>query len=456
MFKAALLLGALIGLVTSSILYFQADLIAKYIVSSPGTASALRSLSLALLIFSVLAVFRGYFQGMNTMVPTAISQIVEQIFNAGFSLLFAYMFMKVTVQKGAAGGTLGTGMGAIFGLVFIVLIYFMAKPMFNKRMANDRVSSVKTEALFDYWQIILMTVAPMLIGSTAYNLASLIDTVLFQRALTFKGYSEAYAAAQFGILTSKYLILITLPVSISAALSAASIPSITASLAKKEFIIVKNKAKVAIRIVLLIAMPAAFGLGFLARPILDMLFIFPNNDLDAVTLVMQIGGAVSVMTFSLSAICVGILQGLNKVKIPVKNALIAVGVKVVLIIVLLYVFDFGLIGAIISGGVTFGFVVAILNFNSLQKQIHLSLDYKTVFGIPFLSSLIMGVTALLSHMMLMAFVNNNTTATLISILIAMIVYVGAFIGFGGLSEAILSSLPMGQRLLRIARKMKWV
>lgn len=452
MFKAALLLGALIGLVTSSLLYFQAEPIAKYIIASEGSAGAIRSLSLALLAFSVLAVFRGYFQGMNTMVPTAFSQIVEQIFNAVFSLLFAFWFLKTDVMMGAAGGTLGTGMGAAFGLLFIILIYMMARPTFKKRMAKDRASTIDGEAIFTYWQIILMTVFPILIGSTAYNLSSLIDMAFFQRALQYHGHTNAYAAAQYGILTAKYILLITLPISIATAIATASIPSITDSIAKKEFMLVKNKATTAIRIVLLVAIPAACGLGFLAKPILLMLF--KSDSVDQVAFIMQIG-SISVITYSLSAISVGILQGINKMRIPVRNALIGVGVKIFMTIILLYVFDLGLIGAVING-ITFGVVIATLNFSRVYKEMHLRLDVKSYFIVPLVSAVIMGVVALLSHMMLMAFTSSNTLSTVIAIMIALVVYGASLGGFGVITEEILSSMPMSGALTKIARKLKWI
>ena len=47
-----------------------------------------------------MASYRGYFQGMNEMTPTAISQIVEQIFRVVCGLTLA-MFMMNNVWMAA-------------------------------------------------------------------------------------------------------------------------------------------------------------------------------------------------------------------------------------------------------------------------------------------------------------------------------------------------------------------
>lgn len=450
-FKAALLLGALIGLVTSSLMFFQAANIAKYIIGVEAVEGPLRALAPALLIFSIMAVFRGYFQGMNTMVPTAISQIIEQIFNAIFSLSLGYAMLKINIESGATGGTLGTGIGAFTGLIFLVFVFFAARSTIGRRIHKDQ-SFKDEEKLFDYWQIILMTVVPMLLGSTAYNLSSLVDNVLFQRALIFQGETVVFAASQYGVLTSKYLLLLTLPISLATALGTASIPSITASLVKKDFVLLKSKIKVAIQVVLIVSIPAACGLGFLAKPILQMLFGLTN--LDSTAFLLQLG-AFSVVTYSLSAISVALLQGLNKLKVPVKHALIAIGIKIILTIVFLYIFNMGLMGAVINS-ILFSVIIAVLNFTALRKQILLKIDYKVSVGIPAISGIIMGIVSVIVHMMMMAMTSTNWIATLVSILVAVIVYVSSLIGFGGLTEEILSALPMGNRLLRTANRFHWL
>jgi stage V sporulation protein B len=447
-FKAGLLLGAFVGLITSSIMYFQAQNLASLIGSS-GSVHAMKALAPALLIFSVLAVFRGYFQGMNTMVPTAISQIIEQVFNAIFSLVMAYTLLSQGVAMGAAGGTLGTGIGTLFGLLFLIFVYRMARPYFGKRMARDTVSS-EEEGLFDHWQIIVMTSVPMLIGSTAYNLSGLVDMVLFQRGLLFQGYEPDFVAGQYGILASKYKLILTLPISVASALAAASIPGITSLMAKKEYKAVQHRGKQAIKMVLLVSIPSAFGLGFLAEPILLMLF-GPKN-IEIATLLMRIG-AMTVIFYSVSAICIGILQGLGMIKVPVRHSFVALGVKVVFMIIFIYIFDFGLIGAVLSN-IIFSGLVATLNYLSIESKIHMQLNYKISVMYPLIAGLMMGVLAMLVHMMVMAMLQSNIIATLIAIMIGGLFYVILLIKIGGITEAELLIFPKGSKLVALVKRLR--
>ena len=84
-----------------------------------------RVLAPGLFIVAVMGVVRGYFQGLGSMIPTAISQVIEQIVNAIVSILGASYLLKVGQKQqkartvhwlepsyGAAGGTLGAVAGA--------------------------------------------------------------------------------------------------------------------------------------------------------------------------------------------------------------------------------------------------------------------------------------------------------------------------------------------------------
>ena len=114
---------------------------------TPESAFALRILAPALLILAIMGVFRGYFQGQETMVPTAVSQLAEQVVNAIVSIGAAMIFVKMgaNVDKilgtttasaayGAGGSTLGTTMGALAGLLFLVFVYVTGRRRTARRV----------------------------------------------------------------------------------------------------------------------------------------------------------------------------------------------------------------------------------------------------------------------------------------------------------------------------------
>ena len=127
--KGALLLATGTGLTASLILFFGASFFTN-MLNTPLSIFALKVLAPTILVVAVLGVLRGFFQGLGTMMPSAISQIIEQIVNAIVSIAAAYILYgygarigavlgnkeKYGSAYGAAGGTLGTNMGAVFAL----------------------------------------------------------------------------------------------------------------------------------------------------------------------------------------------------------------------------------------------------------------------------------------------------------------------------------------------------
>ena len=134
-FKSALLFALVVGTLVGVIVFVFSDFIAGNIMSLRLSAYALRVLAPGLLIVAVMGVVRGFFQGMGTMVPTALSQILEQIVNAIVSIIGANYLLQMGKKAiesknepslpfayGAAGGTLGTVSGALFGLIFLLVL----------------------------------------------------------------------------------------------------------------------------------------------------------------------------------------------------------------------------------------------------------------------------------------------------------------------------------------------
>lgn len=441
-FKFSLVFSLIIGSVFTAILYFGAQAIANFI-EIPNAAIALQGLAPALLIFSMLSVFRGYFQGMNTMVPTAISQIIEQVFNAVFSIVLAMILLKHGFEYGAAGSSLGTAFGAMFGLLFMVFVYIASKPMLQRRIHRDSHQHVDYTVLY-YWKLLLMTSVPMVIGTSTFHLTNLIDTIMFNKALAFHTYAPEQIAMMYGILEGKYKIIITLPISIASAMATASIPSITASLVRGDSKLLAKKIDFSIRSVLMITFPSMIGIMLYARPIIELLFT--NLDqLKTTTAILQIG-SLSIVFFGISTISIGLLQGLNRLTVPVKNAMISLVTKVLFNIVLLYVFDLNLYGAVITN-IIFAATSAFLNFRDVRRYVPFDIDvYKTLIA-PLMSSLIMGGITLIIYKLLMIKLSGQG-ALLIILPIAVLIYGFCILKLKAFSHSELEEIPFGNKLKR--------
>ena len=90
-FKGALAIALTTGTAGCVIVFFAADFLTSVVFKTPMSIFALRVLAPVLIIVAVLGVIRGFFQGIGTMVPSAVSQILEQIVNAGVSVGAAFV-----------------------------------------------------------------------------------------------------------------------------------------------------------------------------------------------------------------------------------------------------------------------------------------------------------------------------------------------------------------------------
>lgn len=441
-FQSALFLALLIGIVFSAGLFFGAHLFANYI-NQPKAFLAIQGLAPALFIFSFMSVFRGYYQGMNTMIPTAISQIIEQVFNAIFSIVLSMILVKRGVEYGAAGSSLGTAIGALSATFFLIYLYYGYRPIILKKVNKDH-AEMESNHIFHFWQLLLMTSVPMVIGTSAFHLTNVVDLIMFSKALHFHGYSDAQIGTLNGLLGGKYKLLITLPVSLASAMATASIPSITKSLTLGDHKLIIKKVDLSVRTVLMISIPSMVGLYVLAKPILELLFTnLEYIDITASTLQL---GTVSIVLFGLSTISIGLLQGLNLLNVPVKHALISMLIKVLFNVLFLYIFNWNLYGAVITN-IIFAGSSAWLNFGAVRKHLDLKIDvYKTVLA-PLIASLIMGGFCLIFFRLFLLKLSSDLSVVLV-MPIAMVVYAVSLLKLKIFDEDELNSIPFGSKIKR--------
>lgn len=447
-FISALVLALIIGLISASIMFFGSDLLAQ-LVYSEKSKYALQALAPTVLVFSLMAVFRGYFQGMNTMIPTAVSQVVEQIFNAIFSIVLATMFLSQGYEFAAAGGTFGTGIGALSGLLTLIAIYFMSRKLFMKRVNKDTHSS-NNSSYPSYAKLVLMTAVPIVIGSATFHLTNLVDMIMFNDALRFHEYNQEAADTLYGLLTGKYKTIITLPISIASSIAAATIPSITTSIVLKDKKQTKRKINMAIRFTMFIAIPACVGIFVLSTPIIRMLFGEAN--LEQTALLLKIG-VISVVFFGLSTISIGVLQGMDKLRIPVVSAVKSLLIKIFFNIILLYVFNTNLIGAVVTN-IIFSFSSAFFNMRAIKKYTRIKFDIKKTYIIPAISALIMGLSCNIVIKLFGAMNIGNTISTLVAIVVGIIVYPLLLVKLKGIDEEELYSVPQGDKLIKLLYKVR--
>lgn len=299
-----------------------------------------------------------------------------------------------------------------------------------------------------------MTSIPIVIGTATFNISTIIDDMMFSRALFFHNYSHTEIAVLNGILSGKYTLIITMPIAIASALAAASIPSISAATALADRQAMLVRVSTALKSSVLIAMPASVGIFVLAGPILKLLFKM-DEFAQVTTDILRIG-AVTVLFFSVSTLSVGLLQGMGHMGIPVRSALKAIAIKVAFNFLVFYAFNLNLYGAAYAN-IVFSAASAYFNLSAVVRRSKVQLNYAELFGRSAAASILMGGLTFLTYLIADIFLPNgtlgNAAATLLAILVAMAAYFVLIIRLRVVSIEELQEMPFGGRLARLAKRM---
>ncbi|MCH5332702.1 MAG: polysaccharide biosynthesis protein [Agathobacter sp.] len=462
-FKAAMLFAVISGLAASLVVYFGAEFFTGTLMRTPHSVYALKVLSPVLLVVAVLGVLRGFFQGLGTMMPSAVSQIIEQIVNAIVSVWAAYVLFAhgrtvgavlgdpehYAAAYGAAGGTLGTGAGALAGLLFAVFVFVIYMSVYKRKTKGAK--KAKTAPFFSTFWMLLVTIIPVLLSTTIYNISGIIDQGIFKNVAILQGYKEHEIDVWWGVFSGKYQLLINIPIAIASAMAASSVPTLTKSFVEKNMDQVREQIHAAIRFVMVIAFPCTVGLAVLAKPI--MLLLFPSTaDTADMAASFMTAGALAVVFFALSTLSNGLLQGIDRLKVPVKNAFISLLLHVILLVVLMMSFRLN-IYAVVYSNIFFAFLMCVLNARAIRTYSGYRQEMKKTFLIPAVCSVLMGAVTWLVNYGLYSLCEINAVAVLTAIFIAMVVYFVAMLLLKGLTEEDLRSFPKGTTLIAVAKKL---
>ena len=451
-FQCALLYVLIVGGIASVFTFVAAPWLVE-----DNSVVALRVLAPTIFFSGFLGVLRGYFQAHGSMIHTSLSQILEQILNAVVSILAAYLLMDMvagnsaTTQAiyGSAGSALGTGAGVVTALLFMFGMYMLNRRFINNRAAHDRTR--KLDSYGDIFKIILTIVTPFILSTFIYNCSTVVNMKIYYHILMeYKDVNSITVAIDYGIFATQAVSVVNIPIAIASAMSSATIPGVSASYVKREYETTKALVAKAIRMTMLVAIPAAVGLLLLARPIMH--FIFPQKDsLDQASNLLA-ALAVTVVLYCLSTLTNAVLQGIGRVNTPVIHSVVALAVQVAGLVALLLYTNFNLY-ALVCANVIYSLVMCIFNQISVRKHLGYKQEVIKTFIKPLIASLVMGAVAFGVYHGLYMLIPVSRIVLLIAIGIGAGVYFVMILLIGGVNEQELKAFPKGDMMVRVAKKL---
>jgi stage V sporulation protein B len=430
-FRVSLTLMAALGLSAGLVLWFGAPWIAGFFSKDlMETVPGFRATAPALVITSIMAAYRGLFQGFQEMTPNAVSQIVEQVVRVSAGVILTYIFVQRSVPLGAAGFNWGDVIGALAGLLYLLFLVRQAREhMWEIPPDAVVVPQSGQESPGKLVRKILAVAAPIAVAGAVVPLMMQADTLFVFRALAKVGMTGEDQQAQYGLLTNAFMIAY-LPAVFTSAIYTSLLPAITRSMTLGQVDQARKKAVQAYRMTMLVAIPAQVGLYVLATAVYAFLF----GDTTGGAVMAAISWAV--VPIMLQQTTSGVLQGAGRIILPVRNFVIGAVVKAVLTYWLTV--PFGIDGAAWSTAVGFA-VAAILNIIQVERMLGRTLKTRSMILKPLAAALVMAGAIWAARVFL--HVRGGHVGTLVLIVLGGAVYGVVILLVGGIKLQEIESIP---------------
>ncbi|AOY75509.1 putative polysaccharide biosynthesis protein [Clostridium formicaceticum] len=446
-FKTSFYLLLALGTVGSVALALLTTFLVNNVFESPNAYYAVVALAPAVFFVAALAAFRGYFQGMKDMMPTAVSQVIEQAARVLFGFSLAYIFLRrFGVIYAAGGAAFGASIGAASALGMMAFLY--KKRENNILPLEGQAIDAEEETSQQIIKRLLRIAIPIAIGAAVMPLINMIDTFIVLRRLQATGFSYQEANSLYGQLQGMAAALVNLPQVLTLALATSIVPVISESAAQNDWDSARQDIRSALRVALLIGLPASAGLAVLSTPIMAMLY--PREPATIGRILLFLAFAVTFLA-PLQALT-GVLQGLGKPDIPVRNLMVGAGFKFITTYVLTGIPALNVKGAAIGTVIAY-FVAFLLNFIAVKKETKVAFEPKQFIIKPVLSVTVMGAVVFILYRQLYNFLGNSLS-TVISIAIGAAVYGVMLLKTKTIIEEDFDLLPGGSKLLKLLRKLK--
>lgn len=493
-----------LGLVGSGVLLVAA----KPYVTSVGSPLAIYSviaIAPSTLFCCIMSTYRGYYEGLNNMYPTAISQVIESLGKLVFGLAFSYGIVDYAEKQIAATGSvfgqtiatesdkaivyamaaaaaiLGVTLGTVLGAIYTILRHKFKKDGISKEML---INSPLAAPRRDIVKELISIAGPAALSSLVLNVTNFIDTWMIQNRLKsvvatsydviYSAYGDSIDAAGVAkdtvhtFLYGAYdttLDFRNLVPTIMMTLGVSAIPVISAAMAKKDMKNVNATVNTVFRTTMLIALPAGAGFFALSEPILSLLYNGTENQSGiavAAPVLALYGLMMPILT--LSSPLTNILQAIGRADVPAKSLALGCVFKIGLNYILIGIPSINIKGAVF--GTAFFYLLCIFyNYIVLKKETGVKIELKTVIVKPLISAVLCGASAWGVYRLLgsaLTFgdmsgrLNGQSLACLISICVAVVVYAISVLLMKTLVKDDILMLPKGEKIAEILEKYKLI
>lgn len=413
----------------------------------PETRYVLWGLALSPLLIGISGAIRGYFQGMQNMLPTAVSQIIENTGKAAIGVGLVYLFMKRGQPDyiSISGAAVGISVSFVAVTLYLLGQYRRCRQDFIHQAGGN---SVNEKSSADLLRKMIWIAIPITISSAMISIMGFLDSSTIYHLFAALGDSAENARIALSSVTTAQTV-INVPLAISAALAVSILPAVAVAGVRRDSADMNDKINMGLQLVMKMGLPAMVGIFLLAEPILRLLYYkerIPGSLLQLYSVCMLF----MILAQSVSSI----LQGLSGYYKTLLAVLLAAGVKLAGNILFLRA---GLgAAALIWASLLYFMVILGVNAFFLRRETGLRLNYGLILWRPLAASVGMGAVAWIAYTAGMAACGKNAVAVLLAVAAAIPVYGMLMLKLRGFTPEEILILPKGGRILKYLQKRNWI
>lgn len=502
----------LVGAFGTLLLFIVAQPYSNYLIKTPQNFVSILTIAPCVFFCCMMSSYRGFYEGTRNMYPTGISQVIEALGKVIFGLTLSYMTMQyglsafrnssgsaavfgVTVTSeqealsaiypyAAAAAILGVTLGSVCGLIYLVVrdrFYDLGDKPESSGKASKKyiftreevVNSPEPKSAKETAKELVRIAIPIALSSMVLTVSNFIDSVMIKNRLAhameigadvIKGmYASSiatdavmdadiptylYGAYGFALNIKNLIPTITMSLGVSI------LPILAAEWSQKRKDGIKHSIESAIRLTMIIAMPAAFGIAALATPIIDLLYGSNNPGAVPISGPILFAYGLPIFIYALSSPLTNMLNAVDKMKEP----LIAVAIGSVMKIGLNYVLignpKININGAALSTFVCYLFIVSYCLFR-LLKTAKVKINVVSVFIKPLISGAVCGAAAYAANLILSGKLSvTSKLSTAISVCVGGVFYFTVLLLVRGFAKEDIEMLPKGEKIAKVLEKLK--
>ena len=454
------------------------------IINADNAIFAMLCLSPTIFFGCLMSIYRGYFEGMRNMTPTAISEIIEASCKLFLGVSASLAVMKLCMNQFNTTGYVldvkcadaaeatsviipiaigaaitGISLGSLFGFLFT---------------KEEIINSPKPKSKGQTLKVMIRTAIPIGLGSIVMSLADMIDSSLVTRRIDhimqtnpqalldvygslvpdnvyYAGETHVYLYGCYGIA----LTLMMLVTAVTQVFGTTALPSVTNAWTTGDKTQLKKSMETVMRVTVLVTIPSGIGMSVLAEPLLSMIYSGSSvaNEVEIGSKVLTVMG-ISVIFIATSTPLCSMLQAVGRMDVPLKLYSAGMVMKIIVNYILVGIPEINIQGANVGSIVCYSFVTVVALF-VLCRRTGIIPDFVSIFVKPLIAAVICGITAYFSEQFY-DLLFRQKIATVLAVLTAIVVYFAALLLIKGIRREDILQMPKGNKIVKILEKRRLI